>query len=101
VKLPAWQELRKTLEKKELASEWQKISTDALEGRPQLLDDIAWVLSVYKDDDEVKAELSKLNLPNPEKMIDALLDIRFDKFSNLSAQGTAPNRASHGTRPAL
>ncbi len=84
VKLPAWQELRKTLEKKELASEWQKISTDALEGRPQLLDDIAWVLSVYKDDDEVKAELSKLNLPNPEKMIDALLDIRFDKFSNLS-----------------
>jgi len=84
VKFPAWQELRKTLEKKELASEWQKISTDALDGKPQLLDQIAWVLSVYKDDDEVKAELSKLNLPNAEKMIDALLDIRFDKFSNLS-----------------
>jgi len=84
VKFPAWQELRKTLEKKELASEWQKISTDALDGKPQQLDDIAWVLSVYKDDDEVKAELLKLNLPNAEKMIDALLDIRFDKFSNLS-----------------
>lgn len=84
VKLPAWQELRKTLEKKELASEWQKISTDALDGKPQVLDQIAWALSVYKDDAEVEAELRKLNLPNPEKMIDALLDIRFDKFSNLS-----------------
>jgi len=84
VKFPAWQELRKTLEKKELASEWQKISTDALEGKPELLDQIAWVLSVYKDDAEVEAELRKLNLPNAEKMIDALLDIRFDKFSNLS-----------------
>lgn len=84
VKLPAWQELRKTLEKKELAAEWQKISTDALDGKPQLLDQIAWVLSVYKDDAEVEAELRKLNLPNSEKMIDTLLDIRFDKFSNLS-----------------
>jgi CRISPR-associated endonuclease Csn1 len=84
VKLPAWQELRKTLEKKELASEWQKISTDALDGKPQQLDQIAWVLSVYKDDAEVEAELRKLNLPNSEKLIDALLDIRFDKFSNLS-----------------
>ena len=84
VKFPAWHELRKTLEKKELTSEWQKISTDALEGRPQQLDDIAWVLSVYKDDTEVEAELRKLPLPNADKMVDALLDIRFDKFSNLS-----------------
>jgi CRISPR-associated endonuclease Csn1 len=84
VKLPAWQELRKTLEKKKLTFEWQKISTDALDGKPQLFDQIAWVLSVYKDDSEVEAELHKLNLPNAEKMIDALLDIRFDKFSNLS-----------------
>jgi CRISPR-associated endonuclease Csn1 len=84
VRLPAWQELRKTLEKKELTSEWQKISTEALAGKQQSLDQIAWVLSVYKDDAEVEAELRKLNLPNAEKMIDALLDIRFDKFSNLS-----------------
>ncbi len=84
VKFPAWQELRKTLEKKELASEWQKIATDALDGKPQQFDQIAWVLSVYKDDAEVEAELRKLDLPNAEKMIDALLDIRFDKFSNLS-----------------
>lgn len=84
VKLPAWQELRKMLEKKDLASEWQKISTDALEGKPQLLDNITWVLSVFKADGEVENELRKLSLPNAERMVDALLDIRFDKFSNLS-----------------
>lgn len=83
-KLPAWQTLHKTLEKKELTSEWLKISTDALDGKPQQLDQIAWVLSVYKDDTEVETELRKLALPNAEKMVDALLDIRFDKFSNLS-----------------
>ncbi len=84
VKLTAWQTLRKTLKDAELETEWQKISTDALEGKPELLDQIAWVLSVYKDDAEVEAELGKLALPNAVKMVDALLDIRFDKFSNLS-----------------
>lgn len=84
VKLPAWQTLRKTMKDKGLETEWQKLSTDALEGKPELFDQIAWVLSVYKDDAEVEVELGKLNLPNSGKMIDALLDIRFDKFSNLS-----------------
>ena len=83
-KLPAWHTLRKTLEKYGMESEWQKLSTSALEGKPQLLDEITRVLSVYKDDAEVEAELRKVGLPNAEKMIDALLDIRFDKFSNLS-----------------
>lgn len=84
VKLPAWQTLRKTLKDKGLEAEWQKISTDALEGKPQQLDQIAWVLSVYKDGAEVETELRKLPLPNAEKLVDALLDISFDKFSNLS-----------------
>jgi len=84
VKIPAWHELRKTLEKKGLADEWQKMSTEALEGNPKRLDDVAWVLSVYKDDAEVEAKLRELPLPNADKLVDALLDIRFDKFSNLS-----------------
>ncbi len=84
VKFPAWQTLRKTMKDKGLEPEWQKLSTDALEGKPEMFDQIAWVLSVYKDDAEVEVELRKLNLPNAETMIDALLDIRFDKFSNLS-----------------
>lgn len=83
-KLPAWQTLHKTLKGADLEAEWQRISTDALEGNPQLLDQIAWVLSVYKDDAEVETELRKLDLPNKDKLADALLDIRFDKFSNLS-----------------
>ncbi len=83
-KLPGWQELRKTLKDAELGGEWQKISIDALEGKPQLLDEIARVLSVYKEDEEVERELGKLDFPNKAKMVDALLTVRFDKFSNLS-----------------
>ena len=83
IKLPAWHELRLTL-KKELETEWQSMANAALNGEPELLDQIAWALSVYKEDNEVTAELRKLPLPNAKKMVDALLDIRFDKFSNLS-----------------
>lgn len=84
VKLPSWQELRKTLKDAGLENDWQKISIDALDGKPQLLDEIARVLTVYKEDEEVARELGKLELPNKEKMEDALLAVRFDKFSNLS-----------------
>ncbi len=84
VKLPSWQELRKTLEKADLKAEWQKISTNALEGKPELLDRIAWVLSVFKDGEEVERELRALNLPGGEKMIAALETISFDKFHALS-----------------
>ncbi|MBI1175549.1 MAG: type II CRISPR RNA-guided endonuclease Cas9 [Sideroxydans sp.] len=84
IKLPAWQTLHKTLKDKELETEWQQISVAAIDSKPELLDKVAEVLSVYKDDEEVETELRKLALPNAEKIIDALLDIRFDKFSNLS-----------------
>lgn len=84
IKMPGWQKLGKTLKDAGLENEWQKISTAALEGKPQLLDQIAWVLTVYKEDNEVATELTKLDLPNKAKMIEALLDIRFDKFSSLS-----------------
>ncbi len=85
VKLPGWHELRLTLKKAGLETEWQGMSAAALEGRAELLDQIAWVLSVFKDDDEVRTELGKLALPGaPGKLIDALLDIRFDKFHALS-----------------
>src|SRR5690606_28620793 len=84
IRLPAWQTLRKLFQKHDLIDAWRIISSKALEGEPELLDKIAWILSVYKEDDEVKNELRKLELINKEKVIDALLDIRFDKFSNLS-----------------
>ncbi|OIQ93032.1 CRISPR-associated endonuclease Cas9 2 [mine drainage metagenome] len=84
IKLPAWQELKKTLKDAGQENEWQQLSVAALDGKPQLLDQIAEVLSVYKEDAEVETELRKLDLPNKDKLMDALLDIRFDKFSNLS-----------------
>ena len=84
VKIPAWQELRQTLSKADLEDEWKKLSGDALCGQPEIFDQIAWVLSVYKDDDEVRTELAKLPLPNRDALIDALLNIRFDKFHALS-----------------
>lgn len=83
-KIPAWQELRQTLTKAGLNDEWEKLSGDALCGQPEIFDKIAWVLSVYKDDDEVRTELAKLALPSAEALIEALLNIRFDKFHALS-----------------
>jgi len=83
-KLPAWQELKKTLTSARLESEWKQVSEAALNGKPELLDQIAWVISVYKEDDEVARKLAELDLPNKEKMIEALQLVRFDKFSNLS-----------------
>ena len=86
VKITAWHELRKTLTNTGvgLDDEWKKLSGDALCGQQEIFDKIAWVLSVYKDDEEVRAELTKLALPNAQAMTEALLNIRFDKFHALS-----------------
>ena len=84
VKLPAWHELRLTLKAADLENAWQQMSVQALDGNPDLLDQVAWVLSVFKEDEEVSIELKKLNLPGGDKTVNALLDIRFDKFHALS-----------------
>lgn len=84
IKLPAWHELRLTLKAADLENAWQQMSVQALDGNPDLLDQVAWVLSVFKEDDEVSAELRKLNMPGGDKTVNALLDIRFDKFHALS-----------------
>ena len=83
-KLPAWQELRKSLKDAGLETEWESIAGAATGGDPTSLDEIARVLSVFKDGSEVDVELRKLNLPGGEKMIEALAEISFDKFHNLS-----------------
>lgn len=84
VKLPAWHELRLALKKAGLEAEWLQMSTAALEGRPEHLDAIGWVLSVFKDDDEIRMELNKLDLPGGQAMVEALLTVSFDKFHALS-----------------
>lgn len=84
VKLSGWHDIKKTLLKHGLESEWLQISVAALDDNPEYLDEIAWALSVFKDDTQIEFELQKLNLPNSEKTVDALLGLRFDKFHSLS-----------------
>ena len=84
IKIPAFHELRKTLKEAGQETEWQGMVNAAMSGDASLLDQIAWILSIYKDDEEVARELNALNLPSKPSMIEALQGIRFDKFSNLS-----------------
>lgn len=84
VKLAAWHELRLVFKKHNQESVWQQISTAALDGDANLLDQIGWVLSIYKEDDEVSTELSKLKLPGGVATVNTLLGVRFDKFHALS-----------------
>lgn len=84
IKLPAWQTLRKKLKEKNLQAEWQKISLAALNGDSLLLDQIAYVLSIYKEDGEVKQNLEKLDLPNKALLIEALCEVSFKEFHALS-----------------
>jgi CRISPR-associated endonuclease Csn1 len=83
-KLPAWEVLSKTLKARGLETEWESMAGAATDGNPTLLDEVARVLSVFKDGDEIDTELRKLPLPGGEKMIDALSEISFDKFHALS-----------------
>jgi CRISPR-associated endonuclease Csn1 len=84
VKLSAWHELRMAFKREGQDPLWQRISMPALEGQPELLDQIAWVLSVFKDGAEVTEQLRKLPLPDPETSVAILERISFDKFSALS-----------------
>lgn len=84
VKLPAWHELRKAFKAAGQETLWQRLSTPALDGDPTVLDEIATVLSVYKDGGEVVQQLRQLPLPEPETCIGVLEKISFDKFSALS-----------------
>lgn len=84
VKLSAWHDLRLAFKREGKEALWQRISTPALEGLPELLDQIAWVLSVYKDGAEITEQLRELPLPEPDTSVAILEKISFDKFSALS-----------------
>lgn len=84
VRLPAWQELRTGFKNAGLETEWEGLAGAAMDGRPDTLNRIAWVLSVFKDGDETERELRALGLPGGETVVQALLDISFEKFHALS-----------------
>lgn len=77
MELKSWHELRKRLEAAQLKTEWQGIAT-----QPELLDQISVVLSVYKSDEEIRQQLTRLRLQNP--VIEALLSVSFNDFIRLS-----------------
>ncbi|MFA7292640.1 MAG: type II CRISPR RNA-guided endonuclease Cas9 [Rhodocyclaceae bacterium] len=84
VKLDAWQTLRTAFKKAGLETEWQGMAGAAMSGEPKMLDDIAWVLSVFKDGTEVERELHALDLPGGNAAVQALSEESFDKFHALS-----------------
>lgn len=77
IQLTGWHDIRKALEKDGLKTEWQGIAT-----KPKQLDEISTILSIYKTDEEISAQLGRLNLPQP--VIEALLPVSFTNFIRLS-----------------
>ncbi len=77
MELTGWHELRKTLEKADLKKEWQVISM-----QPALLNSIGSILSIYKTDEEIRTQLSKLGLA--DTVVEALLVVSFSDFIRLS-----------------
>lgn len=84
VKLSAWHEMRKAFTKANALELWQRISTPALDADAHLLDEIAQVLSIYKDGQEINYQLRQLPLPDAEQSIAVLERLSFAGFSNLS-----------------
>lgn len=77
MELKGWHDIKKVLEKALLKSEWQYIA-----GQPTLLDQISFVLSVYKTNEEIRHELNQLQLSS--QVIEALLSLSFKDFVRLS-----------------
>lgn len=79
VSMNGYYEIRMTVEKGVGKEYWQTLSKDR-----KKLNDIAYVLTLAKTDDEIKKHLLKKNIE--EKAIEPLLDISFSKFNNLSIE---------------
>lgn len=75
----AYHELRKAYEKAGLEKRWQR---DALD--PARLDRLAWALTCYKTDDDIRTHLAEHSV-EPE-ITEAVLGESFDKFVRLSLQ---------------
>ena len=77
VELKGFHDLRRAFLRAGLSTEWKSLAT-----RPALLDQIGYVLTVYKTDAEVGEQLRNLDLDQP--IIDALADVAFSGFVHLS-----------------
>lgn len=79
IELKGWHALRKALDDAGLSRSWQRIS-----GEHQTLNAIALALSIYKSDDELRPELSRMGLNSDE--VEALLAVDFKEFIQLSTK---------------
>ncbi|WP_282804114.1 type II CRISPR RNA-guided endonuclease Cas9 [Clostridium tetani] len=80
VSLKGYHEIRKSIEHGVSKEYWQQIKNNK-----KMLNDIAYVLTLGKTDEDIIKQLKLRNISD-EKVIQSLLDISFSKFNNLSIQ---------------
>lgn len=68
IKLTAWQQLRKAMKEADLEKDWQKIAVDALDGKATLYDEIARILSIYKEDERLESYVGRVRSGDIENM---------------------------------
>lgn len=80
ISLKGYHEIRKSIEHGVSKEYWKEIKNNK-----KMLNDIAYVLTLGKTDEDIIKQF-KLRDISQEKVIDALLDISFSKFNNLSIE---------------
>ncbi|WP_053284650.1 type II CRISPR RNA-guided endonuclease Cas9 [Clostridium botulinum] len=80
VSLKGYHEIRKSIEHGVSKEYWQQIKDNK-----KMLNDIAYVLTLGKTDEDIVKQLKLRNILD-EKVIESLLDISFSKFNNLSIE---------------
>lgn len=79
VSLKGYHEIRKSIEHGISKEYWQNIKENR-----KMLNDIAYVLTLAKTDEDIRKQLTFRNIPN--EVIEAVIDISFSKFNNLSIE---------------
>ncbi|MGL5380149.1 type II CRISPR RNA-guided endonuclease Cas9 [Clostridium sp.] len=77
ISLKGYHEIRSSIEKILGKSKWKEIKDDK-----EILNNISYVLSLAKTDEDITKQLEIRNIP--KDIIDAVIDISFSKFMNLS-----------------
>ena len=95
MEMKAYHAVRKALKDAGLEGEWENRIRN-----PELLDAIGTAFSLYKTDEDIRANLAAFRLS--ENVLEALLaGLNFDKFVHLSLKALAKNPAADGAGHAL
>ncbi len=81
--IKGWHNLSSLISKAD-ANYWKEIKEEISKGNTDLYDFIVLTLTVYKEDEDVIKRFKQSNIP--EKVVNALLSIRFKEFSALSTK---------------